>query len=403
MREKDVNLPCRIFAILVMLFLLAPLVVIVIASFTPTALITFPPQGFSLKWYANIFGSSTHFMDGLVNSLKIGILATAADILLGVTAALSVCRYSFKGKDALLNYYTSPMYVPSVAFAFVLLQVYSQIGGVPGMLRIFIGHLIIILPYIVRNTVSVLHVFNWTLEDAATSMGATPIQVFFKITIPLARPGIMAGALLAFLYSFDEVALSSLLSTPRFITSWPPETQDILDYQWNEVAIPKWKELVRMAEDCGIRQIALENHGMQLVYNPETLFRLREAVGPMVGMNLDPSHLFWMGGDPIEAARVLGEQGALYHVHGKDSRPERRMAGPNGLLDTKPIDQFRTRSWNYVAVGCGHGAQWWKEFFSTVRMAGYDGDVSLEMEDLTMPMLEGHLTSLRVLKEALVL
>ena len=218
MREKDVNLPCRIFAILVMLFLLAPLVVIVIASFTPTALITFPPQGFSLKWYANIFGSSTHFMDGLVNSLKIGILATAADILLGVTAALSVCRYSFKGKDALLNYYTSPMYVPSVAFAFVLLQVYSQIGGVPGMLRIFIGHLIIILPYIVRNTVSVLHVFNWTLEDAATSMGATPIQVFFKITIPLARPGIMAGALLAFLYSFDEVALSSLLSTPRFIT-----------------------------------------------------------------------------------------------------------------------------------------------------------------------------------------
>ena len=193
MREKDVNLPCRIFAILVMLFLLAPLVVIVIASFTPTALITFPPQGFSLKWYANIFGSSTHFMDGLLNSLKIGILATAADILLGVTAALSVCRYSFKGKDALLNYYTSPMYVPSVAFAFVLLQVYSQIGGVSGMLRIFIGHLIIILPYIVRNTVSVL-------------------------TIPLARPGIMAGALLAFLYSFDEVALSSLLSTPRFIT-----------------------------------------------------------------------------------------------------------------------------------------------------------------------------------------
>ena len=74
MREKDVNLPCRIFAILVMLFLLAPLVVIVIASFTPTALITFPPQGFSLKWYANIFGSSTHFMEGLVNSLKIGIL-----------------------------------------------------------------------------------------------------------------------------------------------------------------------------------------------------------------------------------------------------------------------------------------------------------------------------------------
>ena len=218
MREKDVNPLCKIIAILVMLFLLAPLVVIVIVSFTPTALITFPPQGFSLKWYANIFTASTHFMEGLVNSLKIGILATALDVLLGVTAALSVCRYNFKGKNALLNFYTSPMYVPSVAFAFVLLQVYSQIGGIPGMVRIFIGHMVIILPYIVRNTVSVLHVFDWTLEDAAASLGASPIQVLFKITIPVARPGIVAGALLAFLYSFDEVALSSLLSTPKFIT-----------------------------------------------------------------------------------------------------------------------------------------------------------------------------------------
>ena len=192
--------------------------------------------------------------------------------------------------------------------------------------------------------------------------------------------------------------------TPVWITtSWPPETQNILDYQWNEVCIPVWKELVRKAADCGIEQIALENHGMQLVYNPETLLRLRDAVGPMVGMNLDPSHLFWMGGDPVEAARVLGEHNALYHLHGKDSRTERRMVGPNGVLDTKPIDAFASRAWNYVAVGSGHGLQWWQEFFSVARMAGYDGDVSLEMEDLTLPMLEGHLASLRTLKEALVL
>ena len=157
-------------------------------------------------------------MSGLVNSLINGLLATALDILLGVTASLSICRYDFNGKNLLLNYFTSPMYVPSVAYAFVLLQVYSQIGGIPGALRIFIGHFVIILPYIVRNTVSVLHVFNWTLEDAATSLGANPMQVFFKITIPLAKPGILAGGLLAFLYSFDEVALSSLLSTPKFIT-----------------------------------------------------------------------------------------------------------------------------------------------------------------------------------------
>lgn len=192
--------------------------------------------------------------------------------------------------------------------------------------------------------------------------------------------------------------------TPVWVTtSWPPETQEILDYQWNEVAIPKWKELVRFAQECEIEKIALENHGMQLVYNPETLLRLRNAVGPMVGMNLDPSHLFWMGGDPIEAARVLGEHGAIYHIHGKDARPERRFWQPNGMLDTKPIDAFAQRAWNYVAVGAGHGAQWWKEFFSVVRMSGYDDEVSLEMEDLTLSMLDGHLASLNTLREALVI
>ncbi|WP_295745245.1 sugar phosphate isomerase/epimerase [uncultured Oscillibacter sp.] len=190
--------------------------------------------------------------------------------------------------------------------------------------------------------------------------------------------------------------------TPVWVTaSWPPETQEILDYQWNEAAVPAWERLVRLAQDHGIRRIALENHGMQLVYNPETLLRLRAAVGPTVGMNLDPSHLFWMGGDPIEAARVLGEQGAIYHIHGKDARRERRMAGPNGMLDTRPIGEFRARAWNYVAVGAGHGLQWWREFFSVVRMSGYDEEVSLEMEDLTLPVLDGHLASLRTLRDAL--
>ena len=218
MRDKRSNPLCAIVAVLIMLFLIAPLVVIILASFTPTALITFPPKGFSLEWYANIFSKSNNFISGLANSLKIGLGATVLDIFIGVTASLAICRYDFKGKNMLLNYFTSPMYVPGVSFAFVLLQVYSQVGGVPGWARIFIGHFIIILPYIIRNTVSVLHVFNWTLEDAATSLGANPVQVFFKVTIPLAKPGILAGALLAFLYSFDEVALSSLLSTPRFVT-----------------------------------------------------------------------------------------------------------------------------------------------------------------------------------------
>ena len=190
-------------------------------------------------------------------------------------------------------------------------------------------------------------------------------------------------------------------NTPAWITtSWPPETQHILKYQWEGVAIPVWRKLVKDAENCGIQRIALENHAFQLVYNPETLLKLRDEVGSMIGMNMDPGHLFWMGGDPIEAVRVLDK--ALYHIHGKDSRLERRMVGANGVLDTKTIDRFSERSWNYVAVGCGHDLQWWKEFFSVCRMVGYNDYVSLEMEDMTMAPLEGVKTSMDILRQAIM-
>ncbi|MGQ9009908.1 sugar phosphate isomerase/epimerase family protein [Bacillus stercoris] len=189
---------------------------------------------------------------------------------------------------------------------------------------------------------------------------------------------------------------------PNWITytvSWPPVLKDILNYQWEDVAIPYWKKLVKKAEASGVEKIALENFSSQLVYNPETLFRLRNAVGPMIGLNLDPSHLLWMGADPIIAARELGE--AIHHVHGKDVRIERYLAAVNGLLETKEVTEPANRSWNYVAVGCGQDLQWWKEFFSVVKMMGYDGEVSLEMEDLTMSPEAGIRTSVEALKQTI--
>lgn len=184
-----------------------------------------------------------------------------------------------------------------------------------------------------------------------------------------------------------------------YTVSWPPVMKEILDYQWNDVAIPYWKELVKKAESCGVEKIALENFSSQLVYNPETLFRLRNAVGPMVGLNLDPSHLIWMGADPILSARALGD--AIHHVHGKDVRIERQISGVNGILETKVVEDVANRAWNYVAVGCGQDLQWWKEFFSVVKMMGYDGEVSLEMEDLTMSVEAGVKTSVDALKQTL--
>lgn len=183
------------------------------------------------------------------------------------------------------------------------------------------------------------------------------------------------------------------------VTSWPPITTRVLDWQWKEVALPYWRETVRRAQDHGLERIALENHGFQLVYNVETLQRLRDGVGEMVGMNLDPSHMFWMGADPIEAARVLGS--AIYHVHAKDARIERRIASAQGILDQKAVEHFAARSWNYATLGYGHGELWWREFLVVVRMAGYDGLISIEQEDLTMPAIVGVQKAVGFLKAVL--
>lgn len=190
-------------------------------------------------------------------------------------------------------------------------------------------------------------------------------------------------------------------TTPNWIvTSWPPITTRILKWQWEEVLIPYWKKTVEEAKACGIERIALENHGCQMVYNPSMLIKLRDAVGEMVGLNFDPSHLMWMGGDPIQAIHKLGAE-RIYHVHAKDVRIERNYIGADGVLDTKTIDEFAKRTWNYVALGHGHDVRWWKEFLSILSMEGYDGAISQEMEDLTMPALTGVIKSTDVLKEAM--
>lgn len=190
---------------------------------------------------------------------------------------------------------------------------------------------------------------------------------------------------------------------PNWITStvsWPAYMPSVLEYQWNEVAIPWWKEFAAYAQEHGIEKIALEAFPSQLVYSASTLLRLREAVGDIIGINLDPSHLFIMGADPIAAIRPL--EGAIHHVHGKDARIERRLADVDGLLESLPVTETRERTWNYVAVGCGHDLQWWKEFFSNLSMVGYEGYVSLEMEDLTMSVDAGLRTSIDALEASLI-
>jgi len=167
---------------------------------------------------------------------------------------------------------------------------------------------------------------------------------------------------------------------------WPPDYRQVVDWQWNEVVTPYWVEHAKFAADHGVK-IAIEMHPGFVVYNPETMLRLRSIAGDSVGCNFDPSHLFWQQIDPIGAIRVL--DGCVFHVHAKDTQLYPRNLQRSGVLDTKPYTDERNRAWMFRTCGYGHGAEWWTEFISTLRMFGYDYVLSIEHEDSLLSPAEG--------------
>ncbi|MBY6046212.1 sugar phosphate isomerase/epimerase family protein [Vannielia litorea] len=180
------------------------------------------------------------------------------------------------------------------------------------------------------------------------------------------------------------------------VSSWPPETQTILHYQWEQKLIPFWTEIAALCAENGVHRIALELHGNQCVYNVPSLLKLREAVGPVIGANLDPSHLFWMGADPLVAAEALGP--ALYHVHAKDTLLNAPVQATTSLLENGSLMDIPARSWSYITLGFGHGEEWWRQFCYRCLMAGYDGWLSIEHEDVLLNSLEGLEKSVALLK-----
>ncbi|MBE7025262.1 MAG: sugar phosphate isomerase/epimerase [Ruminococcaceae bacterium] len=188
---------------------------------------------------------------------------------------------------------------------------------------------------------------------------------------------------------------------PNWVTCpWPDDFLHILEYQWNEVLIPYWKKAAEFAKSHGIEKIALEMHPGFCVYNPETLLRLRKAVGDIIGANFDPSHLVWQGMNPVEAIRTLGS--AIHHFHAKDTYLDKTNAAKNGYLDTKPYSEIPERAWTFRTVGYGNGAAMWKEMLSMLRTVGYDGAISIEHEDALMSAEEGLNKAITFLKDILI-
>ncbi len=188
---------------------------------------------------------------------------------------------------------------------------------------------------------------------------------------------------------------------PNWVTCpWPTDYLEILDWQWNEVLIPYWKDLVKFAKAHGVDKIGLEMHPGFSVYNTESLLRLRAAVGDEIGANFDPSHLIWQGMDPVACIRELGP--AIFHFHAKDAKVDKYNTAVNGVLDTKPYTDEINRSWIFRTIGYGNDASYWKDIISTLRLVGYDYAISIEHEDSLMSQKEGLTKAVSLLKDVLI-
>jgi len=186
---------------------------------------------------------------------------------------------------------------------------------------------------------------------------------------------------------------------PNWVTCpWPTDFLEILDWQWNQKVQPYWSEAGRFAKDNGVR-VAIELHPGFVAYHTESFWRLREIGGDAIGVNFDPSHLFWQQMDPLVCIRELGD--AIFHVHAKDTWLDMPNIRRNGVLDTKPYTDEKNRSWIFRTVGYGHGPEFWRAMLSELRLAGYDGAISIEHEDSILSTNQGFTRAVEFLQDSI--
>lgn len=189
---------------------------------------------------------------------------------------------------------------------------------------------------------------------------------------------------------------------PVWVTCpWPEDFSAVVEWQWEQKVLPYWREQAKFLKEHGVRA-AVEPHPGFNVYNTETLLRLREECGEVIGANFDPSHLFWQNMDPAASIRELGNANALYHFHAKDTAIDPKNVSTNGVLDTKSYRNVKNRSWIFRTVGYGHGTDVWRNIISELQLANYDGAISIEHEDALMSIDEGFEKAVSFLKDQLI-
>lgn len=248
---------------------------------------------------------------------------------------------------------------------------------------------------------------NYDVEISALSCHGNPVHPDKKIAADFDR-AICQTILLAEKLGIHQINTFSGCpgdyegaKYPNWVTCpWPDDFGRILDWQWNEVLIPYWKKTAQFAKDHGVDKIAFELHPGFCVYNTESMLKIRNAVGPEIGANLDPSHLIWQGMEPVAVIRELGD--AIFHFHAKDTKVDKYNTAKNGVLDNKPYSDEINRSWIFRSLGYGNDYSYWKDIVSNLRMVGYDYALSIEHEDSLMSQNEGLEKAVDFLKSVVI-
>ena len=198
----------------VIAFLLLPIVIVGVFALNPTPYIAFPPVGVTLRWFVKFFTTAT-FMDSLWLSLRVAAIVVVLSTIVGAMAALAIARGNIPGARWLTALFLSPLMLPAILTGLSLFQVFMLAGIGRPVWGLVIGHTLVAVPYVLRTSLAVLHNFDRRIEEAAAVLGARPLRVFLEVTLPLIRPGVMAGAIFAFIVSFDQFPISLFLVVPN--------------------------------------------------------------------------------------------------------------------------------------------------------------------------------------------
>ena len=206
-----------IFHGLFIAFVVAPIVIVCVVAFTPEGYLSLPSNGPSLRWFRAI-ADYPEFVRAFRDSLWLAALSSTIAVSFAVPAALAVARYDFTGREAVLAFFMSPLMIPHVVLGIAFLRFFTTIGLGGTFIGLVLAHIVVVMPFALRLVLASAAGMDRAVEHAAVSLGAGPVTVFRRITLPLILPGVVSGWVLAFITSFDEVTMTVFIASPATIT-----------------------------------------------------------------------------------------------------------------------------------------------------------------------------------------